>query len=301
MPKAIRNGILALISCIFLVVICYEWVDKPVVYWTVSHHLSEFSVFKWFTHIPEAFIALTGIIYPILIIRFCYQRWTHYDKVLLAAVNSLAIAYFIRGPMKYVFGRYWPATWINNNLSLLHDNAYGFNWFHHGGAFESFPSGHETATVAVMAILWITCPKLRWLAILVSLVVVHSACLFRHSINLTPVALGESCASPYTVLLPMDTAILIGLRSKASPGEACASTEGCVAGLSCLASTTGGAVCQATVPRPAPREKFGNPLPHSFAMRINDYCDGFEWNLRAHGRFGRLMRRWRDVCLVRGL
>lgn len=171
MPREIRNGVLAVISCILLVVICYEWVDKSIVFWCYNHHLEELSIFKLFTHIPEVFIAFTGIIYPMLIIRFCSRRWTDKDKILLAATNSLAIAYFIHSPMKFVFGRYWPATWTNNNLSLLHDNAYSFNWFHHGTAFESFPSGHETATVAVMAILWTTCPKLRWLAVLVSVLV----------------------------------------------------------------------------------------------------------------------------------
>lgn len=171
MPTTFRNGILAIISGISLVLICYQWIDKPVAYWSYAYHLNQFFIFKWLTHIPEAFIASMGIIYPLLIIRFCYSKWTHYDKILLAAGNSLAIAYFVHGPLKFVFGRYWPLTWVNNNPSLLRDNAYGFNCFHHGVAYESFPSGHETATVAVLTILWIAFPSLRWLAILLSVLV----------------------------------------------------------------------------------------------------------------------------------
>jgi hypothetical protein len=90
-------------------------------------------------------------------------------------------------------------------------------------------------------------------------------------INLTPVALGESCASPYTVCTDGYCNSQSVCVAKAGPGEACASTEGCVAGLSCLASTTGVAVCQAMVPRPAEGEVC-NPTSSS-CYGINDYCD----------------------------
>lgn len=171
MKNALRNGIYTLLLSIILITACYWWVDKSITFWVYSHHVYSFLIFKWLTHIPEIFIALTISIYPVLVIRFCYGKWSYKDQVILAACNSLAIAYFIRGPMKFVFARYWPATWVNSNLSLLRDNAYGFNWFHRGVAYESFPSGHETATVAVMAILWIAYPKLRWLAFLISFAV----------------------------------------------------------------------------------------------------------------------------------
>lgn len=171
MPKALRNGILAIISGLILVFVCYQWIDKPVVYWSYDHHLNQFLIFNWLTHIPEAFIASMVIIYPLLVIRFCCGRWTDHDKILLAASNSLALAYFFHGPLKFVFGRYWPNTWINNNPSLLQNHVYGFNWCHHGTFYESFPSGHETATVAVMAVIWIAYPGLRWLSIVVSLLV----------------------------------------------------------------------------------------------------------------------------------
>lgn len=171
MPKEIRNGILAFIGCVLLVFICYEWIDKPVFYWVYSHHLNQIALLKWFTHIPEAFIASLGIIYPLLVIRFCYGKWTTKDKIILATSNSLAIAYFLRGPLKFVFGRYWPISWIDNNPSLLGNNAYGFKWFHNSTAYQAFPSGHETATVAVMALIWIVYPKLRWVSVMVSLIV----------------------------------------------------------------------------------------------------------------------------------
>ena len=53
-----------------------------------------------------------------------------------------------------MFGRTWPETWTHNNPSLIHDGAYGFNWFHGGPGYELFPSGHMAAICAVISVLW---------------------------------------------------------------------------------------------------------------------------------------------------
>ena len=72
-----------------------------------------------------------------------------------------------RNQLKYDFGRTWPETWINNNPSLISNGAYGFNFFHGGPGYSSFPSGHMTVICAVTSVLWIYYPKLRVLYALV--------------------------------------------------------------------------------------------------------------------------------------
>ena len=52
-----------------------------------------------------------------------------------------------------LFGRTWPATWTNNNPSLLRDRVYGFNCFHSGHGYSSFPSGQTAAVLAVGIVL----------------------------------------------------------------------------------------------------------------------------------------------------
>ena len=62
-----------------------------------------------------------------------------------------------------MFGRTWPETWTRDNPSLIHDNAYGFNFFQtpHYGWYESFPSGHTAAICAAAGVLWICYPRWR--------------------------------------------------------------------------------------------------------------------------------------------
>jgi membrane-associated phospholipid phosphatase len=46
---------------------------------------------------------------------------------------------------------------------LIADGVYGFHPFHFGKAYQSFPSGHAAATLAVLSILWLSRPRWRGL------------------------------------------------------------------------------------------------------------------------------------------
>jgi membrane-associated phospholipid phosphatase len=45
--------------------------------------------------------------------------------------------------------------------SLIQNDVFGFNPFHGGPGFASFPSGHAAALCAVMSVLWWSYPRLR--------------------------------------------------------------------------------------------------------------------------------------------
>ena len=93
-------------------------------------------------------------------------------RVLLLASVSLTASATIKETLKFVFGRTWPETWTNNNPSLIQNGVYGFNPFHSGGWYSSFPSGHTTAACAAMSVLWLCFPRYRPLyVIFVALVV----------------------------------------------------------------------------------------------------------------------------------
>jgi membrane-associated phospholipid phosphatase len=83
------------------------------------------------------------------------------ESVLLVCSLSVVTASIIKDQLKFVFGRTWPETWVGNNPSLIHDGVYGFNPFHIGAAFRSFPSEHVTILLAVASVLWICYPKFR--------------------------------------------------------------------------------------------------------------------------------------------
>jgi membrane-associated phospholipid phosphatase len=71
---------------------------------------------------------------------------------------AIAFEYYL----KFLFGRYWPETWIEDNPSLIGSDAYGFHPFHFGEAYGSFPSGHTARTFAVLSVVWLAYPALRW-------------------------------------------------------------------------------------------------------------------------------------------
>ena len=50
----------------------------------------------------------------------------------------------IKDPLKELFGR------TNTRIWLLHPDQLGFHWFHGGGDFASFPSGHMAVFTALL-------------------------------------------------------------------------------------------------------------------------------------------------------
>lgn len=155
-------GALALVAV--AVAVSYTWLDRPIATWMHGHlaHQGQ-RIFMPLTRIPDPLI-------PAAVIAFVgFGLWLMAGRRLSKAVTvvfacslSVAMTEVTKNLLKWVFGRPWPETWTHNNLSFIHDRAYGFHWFH-GGDFASFPSGHMAATLAVISVLWLCYPRLRLL------------------------------------------------------------------------------------------------------------------------------------------
>lgn len=148
--------LLSVVSVIFL--------DRSISLFNHEHSLDQLLFLRYITEgLPT--------IFPILIIWLIFYRFIYRDRSLLAIVSSFIVStYFylfltltlkVKTLFKIVFGRYWPTTWINNNLSLIHDGVYGFNWFHGFNNMGSFPSGHSTFTAFCCIWLMRLFPKLE--------------------------------------------------------------------------------------------------------------------------------------------
>lgn len=85
------------------------------------------------------------------------------QTVLAIAAANLLLTESIKIQLKFAFGRSWPETWVRNNPSFIRDGVYGFNPFHGGPGYASFPSGHTAAICALMSVLWICYPRFRLL------------------------------------------------------------------------------------------------------------------------------------------
>jgi membrane-associated phospholipid phosphatase len=168
-----RKWSIALMLTALAVAISYQWLDRPIAYFVHAHFHNE-PLFARLTLIPEFFAPLAVLAFLVLGLRALVEKpLTRLEAVTLLCALSLVVASAIKNQLKLVFGRTWPETWVRDNPSLIRDGVYGFHPFHGGGGFESFPSGHTTAVVAVMSVLWICYPRFRVLyALFVAVVVI---------------------------------------------------------------------------------------------------------------------------------
>jgi len=168
---AIQRWLLALLLTAVAVTVCYLWLDRPLA--LLAHaHSGERETFARFTHIPDPLLPLAAFTFVALGICTLGGRPMSKPAATLACCSiSLIVAEVIKNGFKIAFGRLWPDTWVQNNPSFIHDGAYGFNFFHGGPGYASFPSGHTAVTCALISVLWILYPKLRPLYALVVLAV----------------------------------------------------------------------------------------------------------------------------------
>jgi len=141
--------------------ISYFFIDSPLVLFLNKNGINKNFVLEIFTHIPDVIIGIL-VIYFVLFI-FLYRKWQKYKcfNIFFLAMISVAISVQVKDLLKYVFGRYWPDTWINGNPSLIVHNAYGFHFFQKGSEYSSFPSGHTTVTFAFFCVFVYFYPKFK--------------------------------------------------------------------------------------------------------------------------------------------
>ncbi|HEY7309952.1 MAG TPA: phosphatase PAP2 family protein [Gemmataceae bacterium] len=168
----LRRFAMALPVCALLVTLAYLFVDRPVAFFVHDHHLNRIAALEWMTHTAMAFDALASAIVFLAAVRLAFGPLTRLERTLFAAALSLMVAVAFEYYLKFLFGRYWPETWVNDNPSLIRDNAYGFHPFHDGSAYGSFPSGHTARTVALLWVIGVAYPRWVWLCVLAAASVV---------------------------------------------------------------------------------------------------------------------------------
>ena len=164
---------LAFVLVALAVVISYYWLDRPIALF-IHDQLPRRSrvLLEPVTYIPNPLIWVATITFLALGIRSLAGRLlSKMQTAILLCSISLMLGETIKSELKFVFGRTWPDTWHQNNPSFIRDGIYGFNWFHAGDAYQSFPSGHITAVCTVASVLWIYYPRLRPIYLIVTLAV----------------------------------------------------------------------------------------------------------------------------------
>jgi len=170
-----------LLSAPILVLIAIVWLDRPVSSWVHLHS-------AWLKPLPfkasyqERQIQVT---LPLLLVTpaefvnevclggivvlglawWSSGRLTGLWRVCLTSCIATSVALGAKEKLKFVFGRTWPTSWAGDNPSWIHNGVYGFNFFHSGLAFQSFPSGHAAGLAAFMIPFWRAYPRTRPLCI----------------------------------------------------------------------------------------------------------------------------------------
>jgi membrane-associated phospholipid phosphatase len=164
---ATQRWLLSLAVTIFAAAIAYLWLDRPIallVHGQFPHH----DIAARLTHIPDPLIPLAVVVFLGLgLVCLSGRPLSKFPAAVLVCSISLIMAEATKNQFKFIFGRTWPDTWVQNNPSFIHDGVYGFNLFHDGAGYASFPSGHTAVTGALISVLWILYPKLRALYLLV--------------------------------------------------------------------------------------------------------------------------------------
>ena len=196
MPTKKITLILLLVTalCIF----CYYFTDRQLVWWLVAHHSRDMFALKIMANnLLNIVVLCVFLVY--LVYLFCSGKFRLHkiEHKLIIMCNAMVVTYFLKDMLKLVFGRYWAATFICNNPSLVNNNVYGFNWFTSGESYASFPSGHTAMICAFSASMWLLFPALRWLwALFAILVMIGQAGMYYHYISdiLAGAALGSVVA-----------------------------------------------------------------------------------------------------------
>lgn len=171
--SAMQRWLAALALVAAATIVSYAWLDRPLALF--AHGLAsthKHALFEPLTHIPDPLIPAAAIVFVVIgLFALSGRALSRFPRVLVLCCLSLTMGEAVKSQLKFLFGRTWPETWVGNNPSFIHDGAYGFNWFHGGSGFASFPSGHMTATCALISVLWICYPRLKPVYVLAVLAV----------------------------------------------------------------------------------------------------------------------------------
>lgn len=163
------RSLVAIAICVFVVVLCYYFVDRPVAFFVHNHKIARFDEFRWLTEPPPLAQGWAPLVLVLLAIRRAFGPWRVWQQTFFVACIALIVADQFRESLGDLCGRYWPETWHNNNPSLIGTGTYGFHPFEVGDDVGSFPSGHAARIAGFFSVFWLAIPRGRWLYAIVAL------------------------------------------------------------------------------------------------------------------------------------
>ena len=157
-----------------LVVISYWFVDRPVAFFVHDHHFARFDWLRRLTQPEPMFQEWSPAMLVMGAAWLAFRPSQRWPRILLALAVAVVLADQFKESLAYPCGRLWPDTWIHDNPSLIRNGEFGFDPFHGGEGWASFPSGHTARAFAAVGVLWLAFPRGRWAWVLGGLVLAGS-------------------------------------------------------------------------------------------------------------------------------
>src|SRR5437870_158367 len=105
----------AIFLCAILVVFCYFFVDAAVAFWVLSNFTTDGRWIQPETDVvPYVLFGAPFVVGALFVWRW-WHKWQHWQLTVLAALLNLLVMALVKDGLKWVFGRPWPSTWIDNN------------------------------------------------------------------------------------------------------------------------------------------------------------------------------------------
>jgi membrane-associated phospholipid phosphatase len=121
------------------------------------------------SHIPDlllpSVLVLSGAMWAMYLRRVRRGSRDEKARFFLLSGTAMPVAFVAKLMLKYLFGRMNTRAWLENPKDL------SFHWFHGGGQYSSFPSGHMAVFATLAVACWLFFPKYRvaCLAVMIAL------------------------------------------------------------------------------------------------------------------------------------
>lgn len=158
-PGKIRLSVGGFLFAAILVVLSSEFLDERVALW-VDHLLrSDPRLSQYTSGIPDlllpAVLVLSVAMWAMYLRRVRRGSRDDRTRFFLLSGTALPVAYVTKLMLKYLFGRMNTRAWLENPVDR------SFHWFHGGGEYSSFPSGHMAVFTTLAVACWLFFPKHR--------------------------------------------------------------------------------------------------------------------------------------------
>jgi membrane-associated phospholipid phosphatase len=155
MTRVLKIWIISLVLTSAAAWFCYLWLDRPIALWVngTSGNMRLPTAFLDSPFSSTSFISACAFVICGLA-AISGRRFSKPETTVAMSVLSMVCTVLVKDQLKVMFGRTWPEMFINSGV-------YGFNYFHYGHSFESFPSGHAALAAAALFVPWFLFSKLR--------------------------------------------------------------------------------------------------------------------------------------------